>query len=176
MSTMLTKRTKWLLALTALIIAYILATNDDATDNGVVAAAAPSQTKTTNVHSETKSQYTKTVSTIVAPVARTVERGNEAQLFAARTWHKAPPPPRAVAPPPPPPPTAPPMPYVALGSYLKQGSTRVFFLSRGDKVYDVKVGDELEGIYSVDDFVNGQLLLTYKPLQIKQVLVVGSGS
>jgi hypothetical protein len=175
MTTRLTKRTKWLLALTALIVVYILATGDDSADNSV-AAAAPRSARSMDSRTSPSPQTTTATSIKIAPVIRTAEHGGEGQLFAVRSWHRAPPPPKYVAPPPPPPPTAPPIPYTALGSYLKQGGTRIFFLSRGDKVYDVKVGDLLEGTYSVDDFVNGQLLLTYKTLQIQQVLVVGSGS
>jgi hypothetical protein len=61
-----------------------------------------------------------------------------------------------------------------MGTYTADGSEPVFFLTKGDRVYNVKVGDILDGIYSVDSISNGQLLMTYKPLQIQQQLTVGS--
>jgi len=49
----------------------------------------------------------------------------------------------------------------------------VFYLTVGDRVYDVKVGDTLDNTYSVDAVQGGQLLLTYLPLKIQQTLAVG---
>lgn len=100
-------------------------------------------------------------------------------LFAAHSWYSPPPPP------PPVPsmsaaqvvalqvPTAPPLPFAFMGSYTPDGSTPVFFLTQGDRVYNVRIGDTLDTTYSVDSFANGQLVLTYKPLKIQQQLSVG---
>lgn len=60
-----------------------------------------------------------------------------------------------------------------MGSYTPHGETPVFFLTRGDRVYDVRVGDTLDGTYSIDSFNGTQLLLTYKPLNIQQQLTAG---
>jgi hypothetical protein len=60
-----------------------------------------------------------------------------------------------------------------MGSYTPDGSTPVFFLTQGDRVYNVRIGDTLDATYSVDSFANGQLVLTYKPLKIQQQLSVG---
>ena len=97
-------------------------------------------------------------------------------LFAAHSWYVAPappPPPPPVAAGPPPKPTAPPLPYQFMGSYTPNGAAPVVFLTRGDVVYDVHVGDTLENTYSVDKLEGGQLYLTYKPLNIQQQLNVG---
>jgi hypothetical protein len=101
-------------------------------------------------------------------------------LFAAHSWYSPPPPP----PPaplastaeslPPPVPTAPPLPFTYMGTFKPDGATPVFFLTEGDRVYDVHIGETLDNVYSVDGLSNGQLLLTYKPLNIKQQLSVGS--
>lgn len=99
-------------------------------------------------------------------------------LFAAHSWYIAPPPPptaalaaakEAV----PDKPVAPPVPYAYMGSYAPDGAAPVIFLTRGDRVYDVRVGDVLDGTYSVDAFANGQLTLTYKPLNQQQQLKTG---
>jgi hypothetical protein len=100
-------------------------------------------------------------------------------LFATQSWYEPPP-----APPPPPsassvesltPPvlTAPPLPFAYMGSFTPAGATPVFFLTQGDRVYDVHIGETLDNLYSVEGISNGQLVLTYKPLNIKQQLAVG---
>jgi len=106
---------------------------------------------------------------------RIVKDTAAASLFSAQSWYVAPP-----APPPipmvqqaPPAPTAPPLPYVFMGSYKAEGGGSTYFLTAGDRVYDVKVGDTLDNTYSVDGVKSGQLLLTYMPLKIQQSLAVG---
>lgn len=96
-------------------------------------------------------------------------------LFASHSWYVAPPPP-----PPPPPqaaaappvPTAPPLPFSYMGSYRPDGAQTVFFLTQKDRVYEVKLGDVLDDTYSVDALTAGQLMFTYKPLNVQQGLAV----
>lgn len=107
---------------------------------------------------------------------RTSDASNASDLFAPKSWYVAPPPP-----PPPPPavavePTAPPLPYVFVGTYSDGSQPTVYFLTRGDRVYDVHVGDTLDGIYSVDSVQNGALVFTYKPLNARQTLELGGGT
>jgi hypothetical protein len=40
-------------------------------------------------------------------------------------------------------------------------------------VFDVRVGDTIDNTYSVDSASESQLLLTYKPLNIQQALILG---
>ncbi|MHB8726476.1 MAG: hypothetical protein ACYC9Z_14080 [Casimicrobiaceae bacterium] len=98
-------------------------------------------------------------------------------LFSVQSWYVAPPPPPPpppVAAAPPPAPTAPPLPFAFMGSYRQDGAAApTYFLTAGDRVYDVKVGDTLDNTYSVDGVKSGQLLLTYMPLKIQQSLAVG---
>ena len=96
-------------------------------------------------------------------------------LFHKQSWYVAPPPapPAPVVYAAPPPPTAPPMPFTVMGSYAHPGEATVYFLTRGDSVFDVHVGDTIDGIYSVDGAADGQLKLTYKPLNIQQTLPLG---
>ncbi len=100
-----------------------------------------------------------------------------ADLFATHSWYVPPPPPPPPAyepPPPPPPPMAPPLPYVFLGSYTPSGDATVFFLTRGDRVYDVKVGDVLDGTYQVESASGGSLVFNYKPLNQRQSMSIGA--
>ena len=101
-------------------------------------------------------------------------------LFAAHSWYVAPPPPPAppvvTTPAPPPKPTAPPLPYQLIGTYTPAGEKTVFFLSANERVYDVHVGDTLDNTYHIDSYNNGQLVLTYKPLNLQQQLpLTGAG-
>jgi len=106
---------------------------------------------------------------------RIVKDTSAASLFSAQSWY--------VAPPPPPPapvvvqapvaPAAPPLPFAFMGSYRPDGAVATYFLTAGDRVYDVKVGDTLDNTYSVDGVKSGQMLLTYMPLKIQQSLAVG---
>jgi hypothetical protein len=101
-------------------------------------------------------------------------------LFASHAWYVPPPaPPPATAPVSsaeqaavPKTPSAPPLPFSYMGSYRPDGAAPVFFLTHGDRVYNVRVGDTLDNNYIVDSFSNGQLIFTYKPLDIKQQLSV----
>ena len=111
---------------------------------------------------------------------RAADSSHAAALFAVHSWYVPPPPPPTPSVPPasaaslaPPIPTAPPLPFQYMGSYTPHGETPVFFLTRGDRVYDVRVGDTLDGTYSIDSFNGTQLLLTYKPLNIQQQLTAG---
>jgi hypothetical protein len=100
-------------------------------------------------------------------------------LFGRHSWYVAPPPPPPPPPPvyvAPPPPQAPPLPFSVMGSYARTGDSTVFFLTRGDRVFDVRVGDTIDGTYSVDGAANGLLTLTYKPLNIPQTLPIGDSN
>lgn len=106
---------------------------------------------------------------------RVTESKTAEALFHTQNWYVAPPPP-----PPapvvyvrPPPPQAPPLPFTVMGSYAHPGDATVYFLTRGDRVFDVHIGDTIDGIYSVDGEADGQLKLTYKPLNIQQTLLLG---
>jgi len=92
------------------------------------------------------------------------------ELFKPKSWYVAPPPP---PPPPPPKPTAPPLPFTFIGKTQEPDGTITLFLSGHDRVYLVKSGDTIDGIYRIDGIKNGQLTLTYLPLQIQQSLTVG---
>jgi hypothetical protein len=102
--------------------------------------------------------------------------GSSENPFSGHSWY-TPPPAQTVSHVPPPPvirePTAPPLPYKLLGSYEQAGSATLYFLVKGDRVYDVAIGDTLDGTYSVDGVVNGQLMLTYLPLNTSQGLRLG---
>lgn len=100
--------------------------------------------------------------------------GNDiADPFAVRSWEPSRPP---TLPPPPPPPQAPPLPFRFIGKISDREAETAFMLRYGEQVLVVRVGDEVDSTYRVDNFRNGQLEFEYLPLQTKQLLFVGSDS
>jgi hypothetical protein len=108
---------------------------------------------------------------------RTTDGKNASALFATHSWYVPPPPPPPPPPPgPPPPPTAPPLPFTLIGSYAAQGDQETYFLSRGDRIYDVKVGDVIDPDYSLQSASGGTLTFLYKPLDARQTLSLGGST
>jgi hypothetical protein len=100
--------------------------------------------------------------------------------FATLSWLPPPPPPaKPVAPPPPPPPAppaepvAPPLPFTFVGLVERGGAKPAAFLSRGENLLMVSVGDMLEhNIYRVDAVNANEIVMTYMPLKTAQILSV----
>jgi len=137
----------------------------------VPGAAAPSRV----IHPAQAGRKSAVMNASFAPSERIVKDTEAASLFSPQSWYVAPPPPppAPVVYQAPPAPTAPPLPFAFMGSYRTQEGGAVYYLTAGDRVYDVKVGDKLDNTYSVDGVKSGQLLLTYMPLKIQQSLAVG---
>jgi len=99
--------------------------------------------------------------------------------FAARGWLPPPPPPPPPAPvpppPPPPPPTAPPVPFKFVGLIEEKAAKPAAFLSKGDALFVVHVGDVLESTYRVESFNSAEVIITYLPLQQRQTIGVTGG-
>ena len=72
-------------------------------------------------------------------------------------------------------PTAPPLPYTFVGSYDDGSHSTVYFITRDERVYDVRLGDTVDQTYTVDAVENGQLMFTYKPMSVRQSLPIGAG-
>jgi hypothetical protein len=171
-------RTKVLVGVAALIGGYLIFWPADSTPVETAksverAAAAPRAHAA--VTAETRGEGAARALYLFAH--RVADATAASSLFAAHSWYVPPPPPPAApvntAPVAPPQPVAPPLPYQFIGSYTPDGQAAVIFLTNGDRVYDVHVGDTLDNIYSVDSFDNGQLTFTYKPLNTKQQLAAG---
>lgn len=100
--------------------------------------------------------------------------GGGGNVFGSQNW--APPAPAVVEntapPPPPPPPTAPPLPFAYLGKAVGEGSWEVY-LARGEKTYNVRVKDVIDGVYRVDAIAPPNMTLTYLPMNQVQMLNIG---
>lgn len=118
--------------------------------------------------------------TAVIPNETVVRAPAVEQVMAAPVVSVPLPPPPPVAqpivaappPPPPPPPKPPAVPFAYIGK-LEEGERTVYFLVKGDKLYMVKAGEDIDEAYSFDGETGTQLRLTYKPLRVAQTLTVG---
>jgi len=171
-----TRRGKWLTAGAALIAAWVVFGPRD--PEAVEAAGSAATPAVHTAHAARGSAQSAPAARSFSSLAhRVAGQTSVGSLFAVHSWYVPPPPPPPVVdntPVAPPKPTAPPLPYQFIGSYTPDGQPTVFFLSSGDRVYDVHVGDTLENTYSIDSFSNGQLTLTFKPLNIQQQLTAGT--
>ncbi|HEX8783206.1 MAG TPA: hypothetical protein VF764_07545 [Steroidobacteraceae bacterium] len=175
----LTTRSKWLTGIAAAVAAWVFFGPKDSdsievTHGSTHPAAHVSRATASAPAARRASGLLRTVAERIADPAAA------GSLFAAHSWYLPPPPPPApvadTTPAPPPKPVAPPLPYTLIGSYTPDGERTVFFLSAGDRVHDVHIGDTLDNTYSIDSYNNGQLVLTYKPLNEKQQLqLAGAG-
>jgi hypothetical protein len=188
----LTGRLKILLAVAIAVVAYVVMTRPDEQAGTPVAPAErarPRDVASTGQGSDAKggapkgaarnvsSAGSEESARLYAQLAHRVSEGQSAgALFKSTSWYTAPPPPPpapVIAAPPPPAPTAPALPFSVMGSYARPGERTTYFLTRGDRVFDVRVGDTIDNTYSVDGDAGGQLRLTYKPLNIQQTLPIG---
>jgi hypothetical protein len=166
-------RAKVLIGIAIAVLGYIVLIPDETqTIEPARAVAAPLRRE----NSQGTDRKARSLSAGLKSSDRLVKDTAAGALFAVQSWYVAPPapPPIPVVPQAPPPPTAPPLPFAFMCSYTTQDGQPTFFLTAGDRVYDVKIGDTLDNTYSVDGVKSGQLLLTYMPLKIQQSLVVGT--
>jgi hypothetical protein len=177
----MTFRAKVLIGVALAVLGYIVLMPDDSqtveparSGSRPAEPATPATRRPENVHGT--DHKARSLDAALKTSDRLVKDTVAGALFAVHSWYIAPP-----APPPAPvvvqaplPPSAPPLPFAFMGSYKSQDGNPTFFLTAGDRVYDVKVGDTLDNTYSVDGVKSGQLLLTYMPLKIQQSLAVGT--
>lgn len=106
---------------------------------------------------------------------RAPHEGVRADLFSGHSWYTPPPPrpERVRTAPVVRTPTAPPLPFEYIGRYEQAGVGTSYYLVKDDRVYDVKLGDVIDGTYSVERVANGQLYFKYLPLNSSQGLRLG---
>ncbi|UCH47056.1 MAG: hypothetical protein JSU95_13275 [Betaproteobacteria bacterium] len=81
--------------------------------------------------------------------------------------------PVTAAPPPPPAPTAPPLPFTYMGKMTDDPQRPMFFLVKAGNLYNVRLGEVIDGTYRIDRVVGSSLRLIYLPLDIEQSLPMG---
>ncbi len=91
--------------------------------------------------------------------------------FAVRSWVPAAPPSARRAQQAPERPVAPPMPYRYAGKLVRAGEAELF-LSKGDVVFPVVMGETLDGVYRVESVTPNEITLLYVPLGIRERIPV----
>ncbi|EHP42904.1 hypothetical protein OR16_11648 [Cupriavidus basilensis OR16] len=91
--------------------------------------------------------------------------------FSVSSWLPPPAPPAPPAPAlPPPAPTAPPLPFAYVGALGADVSKEQVFLSNGDRLLIVSLGDVIDGQYRLEAITATGATFTYLPLNVKQVM------
>lgn len=140
-------------------------------------AAAHVRTHAHASHKTAKAASTPTADTPaqkLAALRKPMSLESRNNPFVASSWLPPPPPVVQAAPEPPPPPTAPPVPYTYLGKLDGSTLKPQIFLSRGDQLLIVSQGDVVEGQYRVESISDGDVVLTYLPLNQRQVVSMQS--
>jgi hypothetical protein len=91
--------------------------------------------------------------------------------FGIKSWF-VPPPTPAPKPLPIPKPDAPPLPFAFVGKLNKSAEHWVVYLTKGEQLFSVSQGETFDNTYSLDGIENGNLVITYIPLSIKQLLPI----
>jgi len=74
---------------------------------------------------------------------------------------------------PPPAPVAPPNPYKVAGTVVQGGAKRVYLLN-GDRVYEARQGDDLDGGYKVELIGGDHVVLVYVPMGTREELPIAT--
>jgi hypothetical protein len=157
------------LVLTLAAAAWVSKSDDDVPN--VVVAPVPAQMNAPRKRSANKSQSHEQPVLVLDRLQRSPMAVYDLNPFEPKSWFVAPPP----APQPPPQqPTAPPLPYVFQGKVEVDSGHWVFYLIKGEQLYTVRKGDVFDGTYRLDGIENGNLVIQYLPLSIKQFLPVAS--
>jgi hypothetical protein len=93
--------------------------------------------------------------------------------FLAKSWYVAPP---APAVPPPVKSTVPPLPFVFAGKLQEDDGALIIYLVKGEQSFAVKQGETFDNVYKLEGIEDGNLVIQYLPLSVKQLLPIGSDS
>lgn len=186
MSLRLSKTTWAVIALSALFAGYTAVNTRDSTSGEIAAPlerhgqasadAAPRSAAPSSVHpfehpaARPSRPATADLDVRLAALGRRGQPDDVGPLFG--TPPPPPPPPTAADRGPPPPPKAPPFPYRVLGHMEDQGQTTVFLADRG-RVVAARLHQIVLGQYRMEQWQENQLVVTYIPLDQRQIVPLG---
>jgi len=98
----------------------------------------------------------------------------EINPFGMKSWYVPPPAPPAPPPLPPSKPTAPPLPFTYVGKMEQDAGRWVIYLVKGEEAYAVSKGETFDNVYRFEGIENGNLVIQYLPLTVKQLLSIGA--
>ncbi len=149
-------------------LAVTAVSSNEAVDDGVVRPVV----KTLDVVGNNSKPVKVAISRLdLGRVSRDAEEVAVVDVFALKSWL---PPPPVVAPMATRPvvPVAPPVPFRYVGQLEASEGKVTIYLARGETVYTVRVGDVLDEQYRLDAMDNGQITLTYLPMNQQQMLAI----
>ncbi|MCC8400742.1 hypothetical protein LJ655_02330 [Paraburkholderia sp. MMS20-SJTN17] len=152
------------------------AARDAAADHGSVERPKqPAQTASASApRTPNPPDEANTASDKLAALRKPMSLESRNNPFAASSWLPPPPPVVQAPPEPPPPPIAPPLPYVYLGKMDGSALKPRVFLSSGDQLLIVSQGEVVDGQYRVESISDTDIVLTYLPLNQRQVISMRS--
>jgi hypothetical protein len=101
---------------------------------------------------------------------------SDSNPFGVKSWYVPPPQPKQpVIAAPPPKPAAPALPFTYVGKFEDEGRW-VVYLMKGEQLYVLKQGETFDNVYRFDGIKNGNLVIQYLPMSIKQLLRIGTDS
>ncbi len=183
---MKTSGTRWgrlaLLAAAGALV-FVLVMRSGSGDNDIVQpvikSASVGATDNAPAKSATERSAERAPEAPDVPSRAQVAKSAKSDPFAAKGWlpppPPPPPPPAPVAPPPPPPPMAPPVPYKFIGQIEDKSAKPAAFITKGDALFVVHVGDVIENTYRIESFNSAQVVITYLPLKQQQTIDVSGG-
>ena len=157
-----------LLAATLAVTAFP-SSDDEA--GGVVQPSVRKSLATAGEGENVRSAHTRTARLDLSGLTRDANETVMADLFAPKSWYVPPPPPPITATTPPVP-VAPPLPFKYVGQLGEFSDKNVIYLSKGDTVYTVSVGDVIESQYRLDSVNEAQLTFTFMPMNAQQILPI----
>lgn len=98
----------------------------------------------------------------------------ELNPFGVKSWFVPPPAPPAKPAAAPPAPTVPPLPFTYVGKLEQDAGRWVIYLAKGEEAYSVSKGETFDNVYRFDGIENGNLVIQYLPLAVKQLLPIGA--
>jgi hypothetical protein len=155
------------LVLTLSTVAWVSGFDDNA--ENVVVAPKSTEVNVSRKRPVNKPQNTEQFVLVLDKLQRSPMAVYDLNPFGPKSWFVAPPP----APPPPPQqPTAPPFPFIYQGKLEEDVGRWVFYLVKGEHLYMVRKGEVFDNTYRLDSVENGNLIIQYLPLSIKQLLPI----
>jgi hypothetical protein len=99
---------------------------------------------------------------------------NNQNPFGAKSWYvPPPPPPSSSATPEVVVPTAPPLPFIYQGKLEEDPGRWAIYLLKGEQLFVVHKGEVFDNTYRLVGIENGNLVIQYMPLSVKQRLPIG---
>jgi hypothetical protein len=157
-----------LLAATLAVTAF---SSSDDEAGGVVQPSVRKSPPTTVEGSDAQSARASIARLDLSGLTRDANETVLADLFAPKSWY-VPPPPPPVAATAPPAPVAPPLPFKYVGQLGEISGKNVIYLTKGDTVYTVSVGDVFDSQYRLESVNEAQLTFTYIPMNAQQILPI----